>query len=248
MKKIKKINFKSQIPNLITLTGLSFGLSSIRYSLDLNFEISVICLLIASVCDALDGFFSRILKKESELGAELDSLSDFLSFAVAPCILIYMSLINKNEVMGSISLLLFVIFSCIRLAKFNTEKINKTSDLRYFKGVPTPAGCGLLILPLIHSFIGIEWAINNQLFLNIYIFIVGFLLVSNIPTFSFKQLRIKVSKNNYIYFSIIFFLVLLSLINFLWISISTISLLYLLSLPISLRVYKFQLSKIIENI
>ena len=105
-----------------------------------------------------------------------------------------------------------------------------------------------MILPLIHSFIGIEWAINNQLFLNIYIFIVGFLLVSNIPTFSFKQLRIKVSKNNYIYFSIIFFLVLLSLINFLWISISTIGLLYLLSLPISLRVYKFQLSKIIENI
>ena len=62
-----------------------------------------------------------------------------------------MSLINKNEVLGLISLLLFVIFSCIRLAKFNTEKFNKTSDLRYFNGVPTPAGCGLLILPLIHS-------------------------------------------------------------------------------------------------
>ena len=248
MKRIKKIDFKSQIPNLITLTGLSFGLSSIRYSLDLNFEISVICLLIASVCDVLDGFFSRILKNESELGAELDSLSDFLSFAVAPCILIYMSLINKNEVIGLISLLLFVIFSCIRLAKFNTEKFRKTSDLRYFNGVPTPAGCGLLILPLIHSFIGIEWAINNQFFLNIYIFIVGFLLVSNIPTFSFKQFKIKISKKNYLYFSLIFFLVLLSLINFLWVSLSAIGLLYLLSLPISLRFYKFQLNKITENI
>jgi CDP-diacylglycerol--serine O-phosphatidyltransferase len=202
----------------------------------------------ASVCDALDGFFSRILKNESELGAELDSLSDFLSFAVAPCILIYMSLINKNEVIGLISLLLFVIFSCIRLAKFNTEKFNKRSNLRYFNGVPTPAGCGLLILPLIHSFIGIEWASNNQFFLNIYIFIVGLLLVSNIPTFSFKQLKIKVRKKNYIYFSVIFFLVLLSLINFLWVSISTIGLLYLFSLPISLRAYKFQLNKITKNI
>ena len=124
MRKIKKIDFKSQIPNFITLAGLSFGLSSIRFSLDYNFEVSVICLLLASACDALDGFFSRILKSESELGAELDSLSDFLSFAVAPCILIYMSLINQNEVIGSIALLLFVVFSCIRLAVFNLNKDN----------------------------------------------------------------------------------------------------------------------------
>ena len=146
MRKIKKIDFKSQIPNFITLAGLSFGLSSIRFSLDYNFEVSVICLLLASACDALDGFFSRVLKSESELGAELDSLSDFLSFAVAPCILIYMSLISQNEVIGSIALLLFVVFSCIRLAVFNLNKDNAQDISSFFSGVPTPAGCGLLIL------------------------------------------------------------------------------------------------------
>ena len=187
MRKIKKIDFKSQIPNFITLAGLSFGLSSIRFSLDYNFEVSVICLLLASACDALDGFFSRVLKSESELGAELDSLSDFLSFAVAPCILIYMSLISQNEVIGSIALLLFVVFSCIRLAVFNLNKDNAQDISSFFSGVPTPAGCGLLILPLVQSFLGLNWAKENEIFLSIYILIIGILLVSNIPTFSSKQ-------------------------------------------------------------
>ena len=175
MRKIKKIDFKSQIPNFITLAGLSFGLSSIRFSLDYNFEVSVICLLLASACDALDGFFSRILKSESELGAELDSLADFLSFAVAPCILIYMSLINQNEVIGSIALLLFVVFSCIRLAIFNLNKDNSEDKSNFFSGVPTPAGCGLLILPLVQSFLGFDWAKENEIFLSIYILIIGLL-------------------------------------------------------------------------
>ena len=238
MRKIKKIDFKSQIPNFITLAGLSFGLSSIRFSLDYNFEVSVICLLLASACDALDGFFSRVLKSESKLGAELDSLSDFLYFAVAPCILIYMSLIDQNEVIGSIALRLFVVFSCIRLAVFNLNKDNTHSLSSFFNGVPTPAGCGLLILPLLHSFLGFDWAKENEIFLSIYIFIIGILLVSNIPTFSSKQFQIKISKKNYIYFSLFFFLIYLSLINFLWIAINIIGILYLLSIPVSVWAYK----------
>ena len=238
MRKIKKIDFKSQIPNFITLAGLSFGLSSIRFSLDYNFEVSVICLLLASACDALDGFFSRILKSESELGAELDSLADFLSFAVAPCILIYMSLINQNEVIGSIALLLFVVFSCIRLAIFNLNKDNSEDKSNFFSGVPTPAGCGLLILPLVQSFLGFDWAKENEIFLSIYILIIGLLLISNLQTFSSKQFKIKISRKNYIYFSLFCFLIYLSLINFLWIAINVIGIMYLLSIPISVWTYK----------
>ena len=238
MRKIRRIDFKSQIPNFITLAGLSFGLSSIRFSLDYNFEISVICLLLASACDALDGFFSRILKSESELGAELDSLSDFLSFAVAPCILIYMSLVNKNELIGSLALLLFVVFSCIRLAVFNLKKDSNTDDSDFFSGVPTPAGCGLLILPLVQSFLGFDWAEKNEIFLSVYIFIVGLLLVSNLPTFSSKQFKIRISRKNYLYFSLLFFFIYLSLINFLWIAINVMGIIYLISLPVSFWKYK----------
>ena len=238
MRKIKRIDFKSQIPNFITLAGLSFGLSSIRFSLDYNFEISVICLLLASACDALDGFFSRILKSESELGAELDSLSDFLSFAVAPCILIYMSLVNKDELMGSLALLLFVVFSCIRLAVFNLKKDSNTDDSYFFSGVPTPAGCGLLILPLVQSFLGFDWAEKNEIYLSAYIFIVGLLLISNLPTFSSRQFKIRISRKNYLYFSLLFFFIYLSLINFLWIAINVMGIIYLISMPISFWKYK----------
>ena len=237
MKKITRIDFKSQIPNLITLAGLSFGLSSIRFSLDYNFEVSVICLLLASACDALDGFFSRILKSESELGAELDSLSDFLSFAVAPCILIYMSLINQNEVIGSIALLLFVVFSCIRLAVFNLNKDNIENDSQFFNGVPTPAGCGLLILPLVQSFLGFDWASKNEILLSIYIIFIGFLLISNLPTYSSKQIKIKLNRKNYLYFSLLFFVIYLSLINFLWIAINIMGIIYLISIPIAIWSY-----------
>ena len=237
MKKITRIDFKSQIPNLITLAGLSFGLSSIRFSLDYNFEVSVICLLLASACDALDGFFSRILKSESELGAELDSLSDFLSFAVAPCILIYMSLINQNEVIGSIALLLFVVFSCIRLAVFNLNKDNIENEAQFFSGVPTPAGCGLLILPLVQSFLGFDWASKNEILLSIYITFIGVLLISNLPTYSSKQLKIKFNRKNYLYFSLLFFLIYLSLINFLWIAINIMGIMYLISIPIAIWSY-----------
>ena len=237
MKKITRIDFKSQIPNLITLAGLSFGLSSIRFSLDYNFEVSVICLLLASACDALDGFFSRILKSESELGAELDSLSDFLSFAVAPCILIYMNLINQNEVIGSIALLLFVVFSCIRLAVFNLNKDNIENDSQFFNGVPTPAGCGLLILPLVQSFLGFDWASKNEILLSIYIIFIGFLLISNLPTYSSKQIKIKLNKKNYLYFSLLFFVIYLSLINFLWIAINIMGIIYLISIPIAIWSY-----------
>ena len=237
MKKITRIDFKSQIPNLITLAGLSFGLSSIRFSLDYNFEVSVICLLLASACDALDGFFSRILKSESELGAELDSLSDFLSFAVAPCILIYMSLINQNEVIGSIALLLFVVFSCIRLAVFNLNKDNIENDSQFFNGVPTPAVCGLLILPLVQSFLGFDWASKNEILLSIYIIFIGFLLISNLPTYSSKQIKIKLNRKNYLYFSLLFFLIYLSLINFLWIAINIMGIIYLISIPIAIWSY-----------
>ena len=228
MRKIKKIDFKSQIPNFITLAGLSFGLSSIRFSLDYNFEVSVICLLLASACDALDGFFSRILKSESELGAELDSLSDFLSFAVAPCILIYMSLIDENEVIGSIALLLFVVFSCIRLAVFNLNKDSDQNVSSFFNGVPTPAGCGLLILPLVQSFLGFI-AKENEILLSIYIFIIGFLL-RHLPTFS-KQFKKKISRKIIYIFHCSFFLFIFT--DKLMIAINVMGIVYLLSIPVS---------------
>jgi len=93
---MKKLDFKVLLPNVITLTGLSFGLSSIRFAIELDFNLAIICILFAGVCDVLDGMLARHLQSESDLGAQLDSLSDFLSFGIAPGLLIYMSIFNQD--------------------------------------------------------------------------------------------------------------------------------------------------------
>ena len=164
---MKRPKIKLLIPNLVTLTGLSFGLSSIRFAFFEEFNIAVICVLIAGVCDVLDGLFSRILKAESDMGAELDSLSDFLSFGVAPGIILYFGLIDQEQMWGYIAITAYIIFSCIRLAIFNINlSTNALAEHRgYFMGIPTPAGAGLILSPLIHSFLGYDWGINNPLIL-----------------------------------------------------------------------------------
>ena len=97
---MKKNSIKSMIPNITTLIGLCFGITAIRFALSGQFELSVICILMASICDVLDGRFSRLLKSESRLGAELDSLADFLNFGIAPGLLIYISILRDSGMVG----------------------------------------------------------------------------------------------------------------------------------------------------
>ena len=162
---MKKLDFKVLLPNVITLTGLSFGLSSIRFAIEADFNLAIVCILFAGLCDVLDGMLARHLQSESDLGAQLDSLSDFLSFGIAPGLLIYMSIFNQDHGIGAFAALAFIIFSCLRLALYNVrlEKA-KTTDgepEHFFSGIPTPVGAILIMLPLTHSFMGYSWAYEN---------------------------------------------------------------------------------------
>ena len=118
---MKKIDFKVLLPNVITLSGLSFGLSSIRFAIEEDFNLAILCILIAGVCDVLDGMLARHLKSESDLGAQLDSLSDFLSFGIAPGILVYMSIFNMESSIGTFACLVFIIFSCFNWCLWNLQ-------------------------------------------------------------------------------------------------------------------------------
>ena len=236
---MKKIDFRSLVPNLITLTGLCFGLSSIRFALEYQFEIAVINILLAAVCDALDGVFARILNSQSELGAELDSLADFVNFGVAPGLVLYMSIMQERDLVGSISVLIFIIFSCIRLAIFNLDSDEEnTEEAGFFMGIPTPMGAVLILLPLTHSFLGFSWAQQNINFVAMYTVLIGALLISRVPTYSTKRQKFKLQRSNYIQFLIIFTLILLGLINFLWASLSFLAAIYILSIPFSIRAWK----------
>lgn len=238
---MKRLNLKSLIPNLITLSGLSFGLSSIRFAIEGEFSLAVICILFAAVCDALDGMLARYLDSESDLGFQLDSLSDFLSFGVAPGILIYMAIFYyENSNIGVFATLIFIIFSCIRLALFNVlhekSKNNETQKIDFFTGIPTPAGAILILLPLTHVFIGYEWAYENINFVAGYIILISGLLVSKIPTFSLKGRGLPIRSK--FTFLILFSILVLSMINLPWHTLNVLALIYLLTIPFSVFSWK----------
>ena len=193
---MNKLDIKVLMPNLVTLTGLCFGLSSIRFALELEYNLAVVCILLAGICDVLDGMLARQLKSESDLGAQLDSLSDFLSFGIAPGLLIYMSIFDQDWGLGALAALAFIIFSCLRLALFNVQleetKISEEERPYFFTGIPTPMGAVLILLPLTHSFLGYDWAYNNLNFVAAYTILISGLLVSKIPTFSIKSKKLRI--------------------------------------------------------
>ena len=236
---MKKLDLRVLLPNIITLSGLSFGLSSIRFALESDFNLAIVCILFAGLCDVLDGMLARHLQSESDLGAQLDSLSDFLSFGIAPGLLIYMSIFNQASI-GAFAALAFIIFSCLRLALYNVRlEESKTEDGEpdhFFSGIPTPVGAILVILPLTHSFMGYDWAYENLNFVAGYIILISGLLVSRIPTFSIKRKQFLIQSK--LAFLILFSLTALSMINFLWITINVFALVYLFTIPFSILAWQ----------
>lgn len=233
---MNKLDIKVLMPNLVTLTGLCFGLSSIRFALELEYNLAVVCILLAGICDVLDGMLARQLKSESDLGAQLDSLSDFLSFGIAPGLLIYMSIFDQDWGLGALAALAFIIFSCLRLALFNVQleetKISEAERPYFFTGIPTPMGAVLILLPLTHSFLGYDWAYNNLNFVAAYTILISGLLVSNIPTFSIKSRKLRIRSK--IFFLLVFSALMMSLINFLWITINFLAFIYISTIPFSI--------------
>ena len=232
---MKKINLRSLLPNLITLSGLSFGLSSMRFAIEGEYNLAIFCILFAAVCDALDGMLARHLDSESDLGFQLDSLSDFLSFGIAPGLLMYMAVFNQNSI-GAFAALIFIIFSCLRLALFNVlhekSKNNEAQRIDFFTGIPTPAGAILILLPLTHVYIGFDWAYENLNFVAGYIILIGGLLVSKIPTFSIKGRDQFI--NSKLVFLVIFSTLVLSMINFPWHTLNLLAFIYFFTIPFSI--------------
>ena len=232
---MKKINLRSLLPNLITLSGLSFGLSSMRFAIKGEYNLAILCILFAAVCDALDGMLARHLDSESDLGFQLDSLSDFLSFGIAPGLLMYMAVFNQNSI-GAFAALIFIVFSCLRLALFNVlhekSKNNEAQRIDFFTGIPTPAGAILILLPLTHVYIGYDWAYENLNFVAGYIILISGLLVSKIPTFSIKGRDQFI--NSKLVFLAIFSTLVLSLINFPWHTLNLLAFIYFFTIPFSI--------------
>jgi len=182
------------IPNVLTLAALCAGLTAIRYGLKGQMERAVIAIMVAAVLDALDGRVARRLGVTSRFGAELDSLSDFLCFGVTPALVLYMSSLSDAGALGWIVTLMFPMCSALRLARFNTALVSDTPPPAwtgsYFTGVPAPAGALLALIPLMVSFaLGEAWP-RHPIIVGMVLVAVGGLMVSRLPTFSFKKGRV----------------------------------------------------------
>ena len=142
---MREYSFTRFIPNSITLLSLIAGLSSIKFTIQGSWKLSVLMIMLAAFFDFFDGWMARKLKKSSQFGAELDSLSDFISFGVAPALLVNLSITYQLERLGWIFSLFYIICAALRLARFNIENIREQS--KTFLGIPSPAAAGIVMYP-----------------------------------------------------------------------------------------------------
>ena len=151
-----------------------------------------------------------------------------------------MSIFNQDSRIGAFAALAFIIFSCLRLALYNVRlKESKATDgepEHFFTGIPTPMGAILIMLPLTHSYMGYDWAYENLNFVAGYIILISGLLVSRIPTFSIKRKRLFIQSK--LGFMVLFSVIAMSMINFLWITINILALIYLLTIPFSVLAWQ----------
>ena len=176
------------LPNMLTLIGVCIGLTSIRFALDGKFEFAIIAILFAALIDGLDGRIARLIKGTSKVGKELDSLTDMISFGVAPAFIMYFWVMNNLGRLGWLLCLIYVVCVALRLARFNVNSNQEPSwKDNFFEGMPSPAGGIIVLLPLIFSFSGLGeffFQINYDLLVPAVFIVVSILLISTIPTYS----------------------------------------------------------------
>ena len=226
------------LPNMLTLIGVCIGLTSIRFALDEKFEFAIIAIIFAALIDGLDGRIARLIKGTSKVGKELDSLTDMISFGVAPAFILYFWKLNTLGRFGWLLCLIYVICVALRLARFNVNS-NQDPSWRdnFFEGVPSPAGAILVLTPLIVSLSGFNIIeLNFDVIVPIFFILTSFLLISKFPSYSFKKIVIPRRTTIFLLFSIVLFFGLLLIYTFNVITISVI--IYLLLLPISFFHYQ----------
>jgi len=226
------------LPSLLTIIGVCLGISSIKFSLDQNYSLAVIFLVFASLLDTLDGRIARLIKGTSEFGKELDSLTDFVSFGIAPAFILYFWELKNYGKIGWAITLIFSVCCVLRLARFNLTKISEEAEwkLNYFEGVPSPAGAGLILLPLIYELSEFDFNINIKSITPYLVVIVALLLISKIPTFSLKKIKISSGLTIFLLFGIA--IIFVSVIFFTFEALLIVGIIYLLTIPISFVLFQ----------
>ncbi len=222
-----KIRLIYLLPNLLTITGICAGLTAIRFGYEANFETAVRLILVACVLDALDGRLARMLNQATALGAELDSLADFVNFGVAPALILHSWTLQDFPRAGWMAVLFYAICCVLRLARFNVSAHKESPETQssYFVGVPSPAGAILVLLPMVLSFATTKAPLTSPTFVAFYICLVGFLMISRIRTYSFKNLAIE--RANTKFFLLAGTILVAALLTYFWITLTVLTMGYI---------------------
>jgi CDP-diacylglycerol---serine O-phosphatidyltransferase len=240
-RRFRPIPVRMLVPNVITLLAICAGLTAIRLSTEGRMELAVAAIVFAAVLDGIDGRVARMIKGQSKFGAELDSLADFVNFGVAPGLILYFWQLHEIHNGGWIAAMVFAISGGLRLARFNAtmDDPNKPAFAQnFFTGVPAPAGAITVLLPIYLAFLGLPKPPPTLTAL--YTLVIAFLMVSRLPVFSGKTIRLRVPPELVlpVFVSVIFFIALL--IGYPWHILSACTVVYLLSLPAGWKSYRDQ--------
>ena len=234
------------LPNTLTLIGVCIGLTSINLALNGNYKLSIIAILLAAIIDGLDGRIARLIKGTSKVGKELDSLTDVISFGVAPAFIMYFWQLNSLGKIGWLISLIYVVCVALRLARFNINTGGEPSWRdNFFEGVPSPAGGILVLSPLIYEVSGFDIIdLNYKMITPIIFGTVSILLISKMPTYSFKKIVVPRSTTIFLLFGIVLLFGLLLIFPFKVLALGCV--IYLLMIPLS-GIQFFKLKKNLKN-
>jgi CDP-diacylglycerol--serine O-phosphatidyltransferase len=238
-RRFRPIPVRMLVPNVITLLAICAGLTAIRLSTEGHMELAVAAIVFAAVLDGLDGRVARMIKGQSKFGAELDSLADFVNFGVAPGLILYFWQMHDLNNGGWIAAMIFAISMSLRLARFNAtlDDPNKPAfAANFFTGMPAPAGAITVLLPIYLAFLGMPTP--PAVLTALYTLLIAFLMVSRLPVFSGKTVRMRVPPEMVlpVFVSVVFFIALL--IGYPWHILTACTVLYLLSLPAGWKSYR----------
>tara|TARA_B100001121_G_scaffold306873_1_gene327242 strand:- start:636 stop:1427 length:792 start_codon:yes stop_codon:yes gene_type:complete len=245
-KKFKIVSSKKTrylLPNILTLGGVCLGISSIKFSIDSNYSLSVTLILLAAILDALDGRIARLIKGTSEFGKELDSLTDFVSFGIAPVFILYFWELNSYGKLGWAIALIYSVCCVLRLARFNLTKHDDNHEWKnnFFEGIPSPAGGLIILIPLIYELSNFDFDFNLRFITPYLTIFIALMLVSKVPTPSLK--KISISPKTTMFLLLFVGMIFIALLFYTFKTLLFFSLIYLIIIPISIFFYKKQIKK-----
>jgi CDP-diacylglycerol---serine O-phosphatidyltransferase len=235
--RLSDLSFNRMVPNILTLLALCAGMTAMRFAMNGNFVGAVFAIIVAGIFDGLDGRIARLLKSTSSFGAELDSLSDFVSFGVAPASVLYLWTMSTLHGLGWAIVLFYAVCCALRLARFNTEAGNDRPAYAspFFSGVAAPGGAGLVMVPMFLSFQWGDWLFRSPYLNALTVTGVALLMVSKVPTVSLKRIRVP---HRLVLPTLLGIGVLAAFVTTApWPTLTAIGIVYVGSIPLTIRAY-----------